>query len=270
MVQPLLPHLVPQRRVSTQAASSDDSFTVLYSVFSAPRRTFSAAYRASKRRLGWEEPQTVKGVFELWTAQRAAAGLATPTGPLSAGAPSSAAASEPTTPAKPTSEAGSAASSQGKGGIASPASVLVTPLSKVAAQVRRRLLGEPPSVDSAGAPASEASLTDSVNSSVSSHPVAAATAKAAPAVPAEHARKEGQHPAAKFALRAALVLVPIAAAAGMAGAAHARGHRSGRKPADRAGRSPSPADRRVSRSSFDTPREVPYTAPKPFAFAAAK
>lgn len=67
--------------------------------------------------------------------QRAAAGLATPTGPLSTAAPSSATASEPVSPSKPASEAGSTASSEIAVELSSPVPVLS--VSKVAGQASR-------------------------------------------------------------------------------------------------------------------------------------
>lgn len=128
-------------------------------------------------------------------------------------------------------------------------------------------------MDSAGSLASKASLVDSVSSAVGSYPLATSTVGAAPAEPAAAARtgKQDQHTAARLAVRVALTFVPIAAAAAAAGAVGAHSSRRGRRPGGPAGRSPSPSNRRhVSRSRFDTPREVPYTAPGPFAVAAAK
>lgn len=57
---------IPEQPLSAQAASSDDDSVaggaVWYSVFSAPRRTFSAVYRAGKRQLGLDKPQASAGL----------------------------------------------------------------------------------------------------------------------------------------------------------------------------------------------------------------
>lgn len=139
-------------------------------------------------------------------------------------------------------------------------------------QVQRRLLGTAPTVDSAREPPSEAPFTDLVKPAINSNPeVAAISTAASPTSPAAApGGKGGQLLAARLAERAALVLVPVAVAAVLAGAARAGGRRKERELARPAGRSPSPANRRTSRSSFNTPREVPFTAPRPFAFTAGK
>lgn len=95
------------------------------------------------------------------------------------------------------------------------------------------------------------SSMESANS-LASHPIDASEAAAAP-------RRHG----GRRNLRLVSALVPLAAAAGVvAAAARSRG-RPARRPR-------SPASRKVSQDRFEEPREVPFAAPKPWAFSPRK
>ncbi|PSC69851.1 SOUL heme-binding [Micractinium conductrix] len=227
MVKPLMPSLVPPHRLPYEKpapSTLEEAMAALVIVFQAPRRLARGAYRVALQETGYDEM--------------------TPEAPTPP-------------PSKPASEASSDVSKAAAEGQRSPSSVLfATPLSKVAQQVRRRLLGGAPSEDNT-AEGEGAAAAASDSESVASHPLAAAAAAAGVAPAAAPAAAPSPRAARKALVVGAAVALAAAAAAGVASTSHRR-------------RSRSPSRRRVDGSRFPEPREVPYGAPKPAATVAAK